>query len=147
MRHKVRKAWLWLILVIGVLAFAVTVLSQSGGGYDLSWNTFNGGGGASNGGSYDLGGTGGQPDVGRHSGSSYDLQGGFWSGVSGGTATPTPTHTPGPSPTATLTHTPGPSPTATPTHTPGPSPTPTATATPGELDYWVYLPVIVSAGE
>ena len=135
MRHNIHKALLFLALLAGVLALAMTALGQSGGGYDLSWNTFNGGGGASSGGSYDLGGTGGQPDASSHSGGSYDLQGGFWGGVSGGTATPTPTHTPGPSPTPTT------------TSTPGPSQTPTATATPGEPDYWLYLPAIVSAGD
>jgi hypothetical protein len=61
----------------GVLA----VLAQSGGGYDLTWNTINGGGGTSVGGGYTLSGTIGQPDAGALSGGTYTLNGGFWSGL------------------------------------------------------------------
>jgi hypothetical protein len=57
------------------------VLAQSGGGYDLSWNTVDGGGGPfSTGGVYSLGGTAGQPDAGLLSGEGYTLAGGFWPG-------------------------------------------------------------------
>lgn len=53
--------------------------AQSGGGYDLTWNTFDGGGAMfSTGGNYSLGGTIGQADAGTMSGGSYILSGGFW---------------------------------------------------------------------
>ena len=64
-----------------LLLAAVPVLAQSGAGYDLSWNTVNGGGGTfSTGGDYSLGGTTGQPDAGLLSGEGYTLAGGFWPG-------------------------------------------------------------------
>ena len=58
------------------------VLAQSGGSYDLSWSTVDGGGSISSGGSYTLSGTIGQPDARNHpqamSGGTYRLTGGFW---------------------------------------------------------------------
>ena len=56
--------------------------AQTGGGYDLSWSTIDGGGMMfSTGGGYSLGGTMGQPDAGTLSGGGYTLAGGFWSGA------------------------------------------------------------------
>lgn len=63
-----------------------TAIAQSGGPYDLSWNTVDGGGAgpsnASIGGSYTLSATVGQADPRNHpqtmSGGSYKLTGGFW---------------------------------------------------------------------
>ena len=52
--------------------------AQTGGGYDLTWNTIDGGGGTSTGGAYSLSGTIGQPDAGTLTGGSYTLNGGFW---------------------------------------------------------------------
>ena len=52
--------------------------AQSGVGYDLTWNTIDGGGGTSNGGAYVLNGTIGQPDAGTFSGGTYVLNRGFW---------------------------------------------------------------------
>lgn len=53
--------------------------AQSGGGYDLTWSTVDGGGYMfSTGGGYSLGGTIGQPDAGAMSGGNYALVGGFW---------------------------------------------------------------------
>lgn len=74
------------ILVIGLtcvllLSIVGVALASSGGGYDLSWWTVDGGGGTNTGGSYALSGTIGQPDAGSMSGGDYDLQGGFWGGV------------------------------------------------------------------
>jgi len=70
----------WLVACLVLLA-AVPVLAQSGGGYDLSWSTVDGGGGAfSTGGVYSLGGTAGQPDAGFLTGGVYTLGGGFWGG-------------------------------------------------------------------
>jgi hypothetical protein len=82
------------VLVAGLLALAVlafrqaqhVALAQSGNGYDLTWNTVDGGGytfGASADGVYALGGAIGQPDAGVMSDSNgtYTLSGGFWSGA------------------------------------------------------------------
>jgi hypothetical protein len=69
-----------------LLLTSSVVLAQSGGGYDLSWSTVDGGGGTSSGGSYSLGGTVGQPDAGVLSGGGYTLAGGFWAG--GGVSAP-----------------------------------------------------------
>jgi hypothetical protein len=56
-------------------------LAQSGNGYDLSWNTVDGGGQTfSTGGRYTLGGTIGQPDAGALTGGGYTLGSGFWGG-------------------------------------------------------------------
>ena len=56
--------------------------AQTGGGYDLSWNTVDGGGFIwSSGGGYTLGGTIGQADAGAMSGGGFALTGGFWAGV------------------------------------------------------------------
>jgi hypothetical protein len=77
-------------LIVLLLIVASTALAQPGGGastapgtgYDLTWNTIDGGGGASAGGGYILGGSIGQPDAGpAMNGSGYSLAGGFWAGV------------------------------------------------------------------
>ena len=73
-----------LILAL-ILTMAVTMLihAQSGGGYDLTWSTIDGGGGTSMGAGYALTGAIGQPDAGAMSGGGYTLAGGFWgSGIS-----------------------------------------------------------------
>ncbi len=76
----------WVILLI-CAALAWPVLAQTGGGYDLTWSTIDGGGGASSGGAYLLGGTIGQPDARAISGGNYTLVGGFWGGdLSGATS-------------------------------------------------------------
>ena len=76
LKHKLR-----LILIIVLLfLFTLPVLAQSGGGYDLSWSTTDGGGGSSSGGAFSLSGTGGQPDAGVMSGGAFTLAGGFWGG-------------------------------------------------------------------
>ncbi len=70
-----------LLLVSCLLLLATSlVLAQSGGGYDLSWNTVDGGGGVSQGGAYAVSGTAGQIDAGLMSGGPYVLGGGFWGG-------------------------------------------------------------------
>jgi len=73
-----RASW----LAAGLLLLAVLpALAQSGGGYDLTWNTVDGGGATfSTGGGYTLGGTAGQPDAGLMEGGAYTLAGGFWPG-------------------------------------------------------------------
>jgi hypothetical protein len=98
---KRRKAF-WLVLAGVAIALFLTgvVFAQSGGagstrsfqdtlttGYDLSWQTVDGGGATFNSGvgasaglstSYSLGGTAGQPDAGVLAGGGYTLGGGFW---------------------------------------------------------------------
>lgn len=66
-----------LALVIGAVGDAS---AQTGGGYDLSWNTFDNSGGVTfaTGGAYELGSTVGQADAGLSSGGAYTLNGGFW---------------------------------------------------------------------
>ncbi len=53
--------------------------AQSGGGYDLSWWTIDGGVTFATGGAFNLGGTVGQPDASNPlTGGFYSLTGGFW---------------------------------------------------------------------
>jgi hypothetical protein len=62
-----------------VLAVVPQALSQTGGVYDLTWHTNDGGGSTSAaGGAYSLGGTIGQPDAGASNGGAYALSSGFW---------------------------------------------------------------------
>ncbi|MGC8960357.1 MAG: hypothetical protein ACP5OO_11345 [Chloroflexia bacterium] len=70
-----------LAMVMLFLLLPALALAQSGDGYDLSWNTVDGGGYTwSTGGGYTLGGTVGQADAGALSGGAYTLAGGFWGG-------------------------------------------------------------------
>ena len=72
-----------LALLVAAILGASAALAQTGGGYDLTWSTIDGGGGGSAGGGYQLTGTLGQPDAGATlSGGVYSLSGGFWGGVS-----------------------------------------------------------------
>ena len=77
-----------LFLVIGLSLFTLllvgVVSAQTGGGYDLTWWTVDGGGGSLSGGGYTLMGTAGQPDAGSVGGGGYTLSGGFWAGRGGG---------------------------------------------------------------
>jgi hypothetical protein len=74
--------------VLLILALMLTLTSavgraqaQTGGDYDLSWSTVNGGGGKSAGGGFQLTGTVGQSDAASLSGGDYRVEGGFWDGV------------------------------------------------------------------
>ncbi len=74
--------WLRYGLLVLLLLLPAVALAQSGGGYDLTWNTIDGGGYTwSEGGGYSLGGTIGQPEAGMLSGGGYTLTGGFWGGA------------------------------------------------------------------
>jgi len=74
-------AILVLLTLTALLLLASVARAQSGGGYDLTWSTVDGGGATwSEGGGYALGGTVGQPDAGVLSGGGYTLAGGFWPG-------------------------------------------------------------------
>jgi hypothetical protein len=64
--------------VMLLVLVAIPALAQTGGGFDLSWSSVDGGGGASAGGVYALSGTVGQSDAGVMSGGVYTLSGGFW---------------------------------------------------------------------
>ena len=69
------------ILLTALLPRGGVALAQSGGGYDLTWHTVDGGGATSStGGGYTLAGTAGQPDADALSGGGYTLAGGFWGG-------------------------------------------------------------------
>jgi hypothetical protein len=80
MRNFAFIALVVLVLVAGLLAAtaAPSAVAQSGGGYDLTWSTVDGGGGSSSGGRYSLDGTVGQADAGEQAGGGYSLGGGFW---------------------------------------------------------------------
>ena len=70
------------VVALCAVVSATPAASQTGGGYDLSWSTIDGGGAtASVGGTYALGGTIGQPDAGAMAGGGYELAGGFWAGA------------------------------------------------------------------
>ena len=77
------KRLFMLIAIAALLPFGGgTAQAQTGGGYDLTWNSIDGGGATfSTGGGYSLGGTIGQADAGSASGGSYSLSGGFWAGI------------------------------------------------------------------
>jgi len=71
-----------LLVLPSLVLLASVARAQSGGGYDLTWNTIDDGGYTwSEGGGYALGGTVGQPDAGVLSGGGYTLAGGFWGGA------------------------------------------------------------------
>jgi len=79
--NPLRRAGRRALLACLVLLAAVPVLAQSGGVYDLSWSTVDGGGGTVlTGGAYRVTGTVGQPDAGLSTGGAYALGGGFWGG-------------------------------------------------------------------
>jgi hypothetical protein len=68
-------------LILGALATGAR--AQSGGPFDLSWSTIDGGGGTSAGGQFTLTGTIGQPDASvTLTGGQFNLTGGFWSFLS-----------------------------------------------------------------
>ncbi len=71
---------LLLIVSLAFWWFLTPVSAQTGGDYEISWSTIDGGGGTSTGGDYALVGTIGQPDVGEMAGGDYKLAGGFWPG-------------------------------------------------------------------
>ncbi len=69
------------LLCLASLCLAGRTSAQSGGQFDLSWSTIDGGGGVSSGGQFQLSGTVGQPDAGTLAGGTFKLEGGFWSGI------------------------------------------------------------------
>jgi hypothetical protein len=76
-----------LLALLGLLLATGPAYAQSGGPYDLTWNSIDGGGVTfATAGPYTLGGTAGQADAGVLQGGPYVLGGGFWMGgaASGG---------------------------------------------------------------
>ncbi len=69
-----------LILIITLLAVSQSVIAQSGGGYDLTWNTL-ASGGVTGGGVYTMNSAIGQPFAGKTSASPYELCAGYLCGV------------------------------------------------------------------
>jgi hypothetical protein len=82
MKRRTLLVGLASLLVVALLLAALSVAeAQTGGPYDLTWSTIDGGGHMfSTGGVYALGGTIGQADAGALSGGVYALRGGFWGG-------------------------------------------------------------------
>lgn len=75
------RKWATVVAASWFLLMNVAAFAQSGGGFDLTWNTIDGGGGVSTGGGFELSGTIGQADATTASlltGGSYELTGGFW---------------------------------------------------------------------
>jgi hypothetical protein len=67
------------IAVLAVLAGVSATRAQTGGPYDLTWSSIDGGGlMSSTGGIYSIAGTIGQPDAGAESAGSFGCAGGFW---------------------------------------------------------------------
>ncbi len=68
------------MMMLALLVCWGTANAQSGGGYDLSWWTIDGGGITfATGGTFNLGGTVGQPDASNAlTGGTFSLTGGFW---------------------------------------------------------------------
>jgi hypothetical protein len=77
-----RGKTLLLSMALALLLLPGAALAQSGGGYEITSWTVDGGGGSSSGATYALVGTVGQPDAGpAMMGGSYRLVGGFWAGA------------------------------------------------------------------
>lgn len=83
--NRVRRlVCVFVFFALATLPGMTPVSAQSGGNYELTWFTIDGGGQSpSTGSSYSLSGTIGQPDVGNMSGGDYVLSGGFWVDLTG----------------------------------------------------------------
>ncbi len=93
MNPRFAKSFIYVILV--VLFSVALALAQTGGGYDLTWSTLDGGPGApgfSTGASYEMGATIGQADASSFAtplaGGGYSLVGGFWPAAAASCACP-----------------------------------------------------------
>ncbi len=83
LRMLVTLALAAMLIILGHGTPYSTATAQIGGGYDLTWNTYDSGGVIrSSGGSFLLNGTIGQPDAaGTLRGGLFALEGGFWAGI------------------------------------------------------------------
>jgi len=78
-----RMGWRLVPPALALIA-ATAARAQTGGGYDLSWNTLQPGGGiASTGGGFDVSGALGPASAAHVVGGGFDLQGGFWQRLPG----------------------------------------------------------------
>lgn len=70
-------------ILAAMIALSATVYGQSGGNFEITKSTIDGGGGSSSGGDFILTGTIGQPDAGTQtaSGDEFALAGGFWARI------------------------------------------------------------------
>ena len=68
------------VVLVFILAMISSAWGMTGGQYEVSWSTIDGGGGTSSNGPYVLTGTIGQPDAAYSAGGNYELLGGFWPG-------------------------------------------------------------------
>lgn len=78
MHYRISRFAFYAVLFAALLALPVLAHAQTGGSYDLTWSSIDGGGGTSTGGAYTLNGTIGQADAGSVSGGGYTLSGGYW---------------------------------------------------------------------
>jgi len=69
-----------MLAIFAICVLGSVAVAGSGGPYELSWSTIDGGGGTSSGGAYTLTGTIGQHDAAYSEGEGYELLGGFWPG-------------------------------------------------------------------
>jgi hypothetical protein len=67
-----------MIAAVAPLVLVSGAHAQMGPNLDLTWNTWDGGGGVSTGGGFSLTGTIGQPDAGSMAGGTLQVLGGFW---------------------------------------------------------------------
>jgi hypothetical protein len=75
---RTRRALALALLASAILFAAADASAQSGGSFDLSWSTIDGGGTLSSGGAFEVYGTVGQPDASVLSGGAFEVTGGFW---------------------------------------------------------------------
>ena len=68
----------WALILLAALFAAPAASAQTGGVYELTWTTLDGGGGNAAGSPYAVSATIGQNDAGILSGGAYVLEGGFW---------------------------------------------------------------------
>lgn len=72
---------MFILLLLALVLFAIPIsFAQTGGDYNLSWYTINGGG-VSNGGEFSLTGVIGQSEAGLLLGGEFSLEGGFLFGI------------------------------------------------------------------
>jgi hypothetical protein len=75
-----------LLAALILLLIGATGAAQTGDGYDLTWNTIDGGGGTSTADVFVVDGTAGQPDAATVGGGAFLLSGGFWAGITSAAA-------------------------------------------------------------
>ena len=85
-KHTIRSIAVSGLLLLMILSLSVALpgaaplAAQTGGSYDLTWWTVDGGAGQVTAGGYTLTGTAGQHDTGALSAGGYTLLAGFWGG-------------------------------------------------------------------